>query len=129
MNSLKGLEGYLLYRALVVVFDKGHFKSLLIHIVGYGVPIVVSVGTVIIAAIIDGTSTYHKKDLCWLDANYLYISFFVPLMMMLFLNAAIFIIGLRINYKVIRSKLFNKYFLCSIKLITIPRIFPVGIED
>ena len=43
------LEGYLLYRALVVVFDTGDHRNFPLYIFGYGLPIVVTTVTFIVA--------------------------------------------------------------------------------
>ena len=100
------MEGYLLYRALIIVFDTGHFKKLLLHIFGYGVPISISALTLIVGVLISTTnnkSTYHKSDLCWLENEYLYVAFYPPLIFMLCFNVFILVIGLRINLKVIQT--------------------------
>ena len=121
------MEGYLLYRALIIVFDTGHVKRLLLYIICYGIPVFVSVMTLLVwvvqAHFFDHPEyNYHIKDkgktICWLDGNYLYAGFYPVLILVLCFNIFILITifrgltissspyfnGMRINLKV------KKYF-------------------
>ena len=118
------MEGYLLYRALIIVFDTGHVKRLLLYIICYGIPVFVSVMTLLVwimqKYIFHYDYNYHIKDddktICWLDNNYLYAGFYPVLILMLCFNMFILINifrgltissspyfnGMRINLKVIK---------------------------
>ena len=95
----KGVEGYLLYRALIIVFDTGHVKRLLLYIICYGIPVFVSVLTLIVwimqKYMFDYDYNYHvsgdEKTICWLDDNYLFGGFYPVLIVMLCFNMFILI--------------------------------------
>ena len=93
-----------MYRALIIVFDTGHYKKLLLHMIGYGIPILVSVITLIVGLLIsiNNEFTYHSHNICWLGEQYLFAAFYPPLILMLCFNIVILIIGMRINLKVIK---------------------------
>ena len=105
-SDFSGLEGYLLWRRLVVVFDTGSHRRVPLYIFGYGVPAVFVIATVIAAFLgySDGnggsTYRYHREDVCWLGDDYLLPAFGIPLFVVLIFNIVVLIIGLRINYKV-----------------------------
>ena len=81
------------------MFDTGHVKRLLLYIICYGIPVVVSVLTLLVWIIqeyaFDNEFKYHIKDdersICWLDGNYLYAGFYPPLILMLCFNSFILI--------------------------------------
>jgi len=52
MTFFTALEGYLLYRALVVVFDTGEHRNFPLYIFGYGLPIVLTTITFIVALLV-----------------------------------------------------------------------------
>ena len=54
------LEGYLLYRALVVVFDTGDHRNFPLYIFGYGLPIVLTTVTFIVALLAS-----ENNKVCW----------------------------------------------------------------
>ena len=93
----KGVEGYLLYRALIIVFDTGNVKRLLLYIICYGIPVFVSVLTLLVwiiqTTLFDHEYNYHMKDdtICWLDGSYLYAGFYPVLIVMLCFNMFILI--------------------------------------
>ena len=48
------LEGYLLYRALVVIFDTGDHRHFPLYIFGYGMPAVIATATLLVALLVHG---------------------------------------------------------------------------
>ena len=52
------LEGYLLYKALVVVFDTGENKKMPLYLFGYGVPLAIVMITLITAIVVERHSIY-----------------------------------------------------------------------
>lgn len=46
------LEGYLLYRALVVIFDTGDHRGFPLYIFGYGMPLLLATATFIVALVV-----------------------------------------------------------------------------
>ena len=97
-----GGEGYILYRALIVVFDTGHVRRLLLYSLCYGIPILISFSTLLVGLLtsIHKESQYHKDDLCWLNNEYLFIGFYPFLILMLCFNIFILTVGMRIQMKV-----------------------------
>ena len=100
------MEGYLLFQALVVVWDTGEKKVLPLYIFGYGLPAFISILTLIIVVIVEkeigiGSKTeYHVEGLCWLGPKYIFYAFLIPVACCLLYNTYIFIRGLMITYKV-----------------------------
>ena len=47
------LEGYLLYQALVVVFDTGDNKKMPLYLFGYGVPLAIVMITLVTAIVVE----------------------------------------------------------------------------
>ena len=63
------LEGYLLFKALVVVWDTGEKKILPLYVFGYGFPAFISILTLIIIVITERgqeKTSYHHPEYCWL---------------------------------------------------------------
>ena len=50
------VEGFLLYRALIVVFDSGYNRILAYYIFGYGAPGITVIITLIVAVIVETKS-------------------------------------------------------------------------
>jgi hypothetical protein len=96
------LEGYLLYNALVVIFDNGDRRLLPYYLFGYGVPGAIVILTIIVA-VIGGSNTngpnYHSDEMCWLDHNYIWF-FTGPVIVVLLFNTVILFRGLRIAIRV-----------------------------
>ena len=71
-SLLPALEGYFFYRALVTVFDTHRLSSILFYIVGYGVPLLQTIITLIVSQI-GGDTLYLWRNVagdvvaCWLD--------------------------------------------------------------
>ena len=101
-----GCEGYILYRALIVVFDTGHVRRLLLYSLCYGIPILISFSTLLVGLLtsIHKESQYHKDDYCWLNNEYLFIGFYPVLILMLCFNIFILTVGMRIQMKVRNRK-------------------------
>ena len=101
-----GCEGYILYRALIVVFDTGHVRRLLLYSLCYGIPILISFSTLLVGLLtsIHKESQYHKYDYCWLNNEYLFIGFYPVLILMLCFNIFILTVGMRIQMKVRHRK-------------------------
>ena len=107
------LEGYLLYRALVIVFEGREQRKFPLYIFGYGIPAVIAIATVIIAVIkADDDSSkcndYCRSDACWLSDDYLW-SFIGPLAGVLLFNIVILVLGLKTAYRVSASLNFNDW--------------------
>ena len=77
------MEGYFFYRALVTVFDTNHISTLLYYSIGYSVPLIITLLTVIVSEA-SGSSLYLRKDsagvvvACWLDAEATAIAMVLP---------------------------------------------------
>ena len=98
------LEGYLLFQALIVVWDTGEKKVMRLYVFGYGAPAFISILTLIIIVITERgqkSTVYHKDNLCWLSETYIYYAFLIPVACVLVYNTYIFIRGLLITYRVI----------------------------
>ncbi len=59
--KIKALEGYLLYRALVVVFDTGDNRHFPLYIFGYGIPMVLTTITFIVALLVSDSNFDPEK--------------------------------------------------------------------
>jgi hypothetical protein len=59
--KIKALEGYLLYRALVVVFDTGDNRHFPLYIFGYGIPTVLTTITFIVALLVSDSNFDPEK--------------------------------------------------------------------
>ena len=97
------LEGYCLYKALVVVFEKEE-RLFPIYLVGYGVPGAIVVTTLIVVVILErenDPTEYHSDTICWLSDKYIYFSFFIPVVLVLCFNFIILIRGVIVTYRVI----------------------------
>ena len=114
-----GWEGYILYRALVIIFDTGKENKLRLYIFCYSLPFIISFLTMLpwlIKKIMDPTNDpdfpYHRTDICWINTNktnedgtveqsWAYLTgFYLVLIVMLCANIGILSYGLRINLKV-----------------------------
>ena len=113
-----GWEGYILYRALVIIFDTGRENKLRLYIFCYIVPFIISFLNLLPWLInTDPNFPYHRNnvtgyDVCWvnierkgddgsLDQSWTYlIGFYLVLVVMLVANIGILSYGLRINFKV-----------------------------
>ena len=96
------VEGFLLYRALIVVFDSGYNRILAYYIVGYGAPGIIVIITLIVAVIMEsqtGEHLYIHKHLCWLGEPYIW-GFAGPAMAVGIFNIYILVRGLRVTWKV-----------------------------
>ena len=105
------LEGYLLFKALVVVWDTGEKKILPLYVFGYGFPAFISILTLIIIVITErgqAKTSYHQDELCWLGPKYITYAFLIPVCCVLVYNTYIFIRGLIITYNVISRHAFAK---------------------
>ena len=113
ISNETGWEGYILYRALVIIFDTGRENKLRLYIFCYIVPFVISFLNLLPWLINpDPNFPYHRDDTCWvninrkgddgsLDKSWTYlIGFYIVLVVMLIANIAILSYGLRINFKV-----------------------------
>ena len=123
ISNKTGWEGYILYRALVIIFDTGRENKLRLYIFCYIVPFIVSFLNLLPWLIDpDPNFPYHRNnvtgnDVCWvnierkgddgsLDQSWTYlIGFYLVLVVMLIANIAILSYGLRINFKVTISNM------------------------
>ncbi|XP_058635938.1 putative adhesion G protein-coupled receptor E4P isoform X3 [Onychostoma macrolepis] len=81
------LEGVQLYRMVVLVFHTT-LKHLHMYLVGYGVPLVI-----VIISVIAFPKGYGTKRHCWLSLDrYFILSFFAPVCIIVILNGFVFII-------------------------------------
>ena len=104
------LEGYLLYKALIVVFDTGESKRLPLYLCGYGAPLVIVMITLVVALIVERDqeeTDYHNPQLCWLGKNYIYYALDAPVIAVLLCNTFVLFKGIGITWRVI---LFFSYF-------------------
>ena len=68
------LEWYFFYQALATVFDTHILSSLLFYIVGYGVPLLLTIITMIVSQV-GGDTLYLRRNgagdvvACWLDVE------------------------------------------------------------
>ena len=105
------LEGYLLFKALVVVWDTGEKKILPLYVFGYGFPAFISILTLIISVITERGqehTSYHSDKICWLGPQYINYAFLIPVCCVLIYTTYIFIRGLIITYNVISRHAFAK---------------------
>ena len=82
------VEGFLLYRALIVVFDSGYNRILAYYIFGYGAPGITVIITLIVAVIIETQTKkplYIHKHMCWLGEPYIW-GFTGPAMAVIIFN-------------------------------------------
>ena len=107
-NDLKlVLEGFLLYKALIVVFDSGFNRVLPLYVFGYGVPAIIVVITLITAVIrenSDSSVKYLHDDLCWLSSHYVW-ALTGPAVFVILFNTIILFMGLRVTWKVVHFQM------------------------
>ena len=60
-NTFPVLEGYLFYRALVIVFNRRKFTTIVYYVIGYGVPAVVVI-VLILVNVMAGVEMYLRRD-------------------------------------------------------------------
>eukprot|EP00094_Tigriopus_californicus_P003179 TCALIF_03060-PA protein Name:"Similar to LPHN3 Latrophilin-3 (Homo sapiens)" AED:0.38 eAED:0.40 QI:0/0.16/0/0.57/0.83/0.71/7/0/1072 len=94
------LEGFFLYKALVVVFDSGEDHFRFIYIVSYGVSAIIVVTTLVVSFIRD--DFYFREDACWLNDSYIW-AFKGPVLVIVILNMVVLVVGLRAAYMVRNS--------------------------
>ena len=97
------LEGFLLYKALVVVFDTGDNKKLPIYLFGYGVPLAIVMITLITAIIVEKDqdyTDYHHPLVCKLGDSYIYYALDAPVVAVLICNIFVLSKGIVITWKV-----------------------------
>lgn len=107
------LEGFLLYRALVIVFDSGDHRRFPLYLFGYGIPSVIVIATVIVAVILekdneDNDYYYFSQDICWLNDTYVWF-FIGPVVIVLLFNMVVLIIGLRVTYRATSQRQVNNF--------------------
>ena len=105
---LPAVEGALLYRALVVVFDSGEDYFWLTIMSAYGAAVTIAGSTLIINIVQSknyGTDFYFREDACWLEQNYDW-AFKGPVLLILVTNTAILALGLYKSYVVSIHNLF-----------------------
>ena len=101
------LEGFLLYKALIVVFDSGFNRVLPLYVFGYGVPAIIVVITLITAVIrenSDSSVKYLHDDLCWLSSHYVW-ALTGPAVFVILFNTVILFMGLRVTWKVVHFQM------------------------
>ena len=102
------IEGFLLYKALIVVFDSGYHRILPLYIFGYGFPGIIALITLVVAVIKESQSVeirYLHPELCWLSERYIW-SLVGPAFVMLTFNVFILFRGIKITWKVNYQHLF-----------------------
>ena len=112
MEHFTAIEGMLLYRALVVVFDSSEEHNWLLCLSAYGVSVTITVSTLIINLVQSkgGESYfYYREDACWLAQNYDW-AFKGPVLLIVIVNTAILVLGLYKAYIV--SRYLNIKILC-----------------
>ena len=121
MNDIFSVvEGFLLYRALIVVFDSGYNRILAYYIFGYGAPGITVIITLIVAVIIETQTKkplYIHKHMCWLGEPYIW-GFTGPAMAVIIFNIYILLRGLRVTWKVGTYAAWNGIF-SSLKFLNI----------
>ena len=98
------LEGFLLYKVLVVVFQSGDEKLYLVYLVGYAAPLVVAIVTIIAVLILErdnGGDTNYSSDICRLGEPYNYYALIAPICAVLLFNFFVLIRGILVTWKVI----------------------------
>lgn len=101
-KMLAAVEGALLYRALVVVFDSSDDYFWLILTSAYGAALTIAGSTLIINIVQSKkyeTEFYFREDACWLDNGYDW-AFKGPVLLILVANTAILALGLYKSYAV-----------------------------
>eukprot|EP00095_Tigriopus_kingsejongensis_P010627 maker-scaffold1028_size131186-snap-gene-0.43 protein:Tk10627 transcript:maker-scaffold1028_size131186-snap-gene-0.43-mRNA-1 annotation:"CIRL" len=91
------MEGFTLYRALVVVFDSGEDRFWIPYAVSYTASAIIVLVTLMVALL--RGDDYFREDACWLNDNYIW-AFKGPVLAVLALNTLVLIIGLKAAYKV-----------------------------
>ena len=96
-----GVEGILLYRALVVVFNTIDEHRTPYYLLAYGCPLLIVSGTVIAASILGDDCAYVDRGACWLNNDTVYKwTFIAPVIFILCANMIVLVISLRIAWKV-----------------------------
>ena len=100
---LLAVEGALLYRALVVVFDSSEDYFWIIITSAYGAAVTIAGSTLIVNLVQrPETEFYFREDACWLDSGYDW-AFKGPVLIILVANTAILALGLYKSYAVSRN--------------------------
>ncbi|KAI1724825.1 7 transmembrane receptor (Secretin family) domain-containing protein [Ditylenchus destructor] len=86
------LEGYLLYKMIIKVFDSGNDHLLLLYFIGYGTPIPIVLLTVLFSLEDYGTETY-----CWINVHsYAFAALMGPVFAIIFINGVVLILALKV---------------------------------
>ncbi|KAI1715355.1 7 transmembrane receptor (Secretin family) domain-containing protein [Ditylenchus destructor] len=86
------LEGYLLYKMIIKVFDSGHDHLLLLYFIGYGIPIPIVLLTVHFSLEDYGTETY-----CWINVHsYAFAALMGPVFVIIFINGIVLILAFKV---------------------------------
>jgi 7 transmembrane receptor (Secretin family). len=109
VTIFSALEGFFLYKALVVVFDSGEDHFRFIYIVSYGVSAIIVVTTLVVSFIRD--DFYFREDACWLNDSYIW-AFKGPVLVIVILNMVVLVVGLRAAYMVRNSNVFEMSMVC-----------------
>lgn len=94
--SWTALSGYLLYEAIIKVFDTGNDKLWPLYIVGYGVPLIIAAST-LIAGIVQSAADANalvRFDACWLNEPYV-LGFVIPVGCVVLFNSIILAVSLK----------------------------------
>ena len=100
------MEGFLLFVALVIVFDRAEEKKWTLFAFGYGFPALLA-GIPLAVALGKGDD-YIREDACWLDGNYIW-AFIAPVTLVLIFNTGMLIKALWTAYQVwLSHKSYNR---------------------
>jgi hypothetical protein len=91
------LEGYLIFRALVIVFPSNEHRRWPFLLAAYGLPLLIAGATLI--ASLPGPVEYHRFDACWLNFPYEW-GFLAPVILVTVLNTGVMVKSLMIASKV-----------------------------
>lgn len=97
------LEGYFFYRALVTVFDTSRLSTMLHYSLGYGVPLLIMVITLIVSEA-GGDTLYLRRNgagdvvACWLEADAVLPAMVIPAGLVLLINTCITGIAVRVAH-------------------------------
>lgn len=88
------IDGVLLYKALIVVFDTGDHKMLPLFIFGYGAPLIIATLTIVVVLILyrdQETTNYTNPEICHLGDPYIYYALTMPVALVLLINSYVFV--------------------------------------
>ncbi|KAH7706260.1 latrophilin-like protein 2, partial [Aphelenchoides avenae] len=96
------LEGCHLYMMLVQVFEASHKRLILYYLVGYGIPFVTVLTSLLVG---EGHKNYGTLDACWINTrSATKWAFIIPVTVVVSLNTTVLFIALRVVMSVRRER-------------------------